>query len=283
MLWRAFGATSLTRIRNRDPAVSFPTASLLKPPSIHVDHQKMALLRLEWEQHVFTPLPLHDDDDYALVRGQQIEHGRSVNPSESQRLSTISASDTAAQFIAKSPNLNSQTHHATSLISNREQHISDIHLGQLKNIKNILAESVAALLRDEQVSTKHEAGDTIDGYGIRVYSDGTLYAGDFLRGNRDGVGILRWGNGHTYYGSWVDDVAHGQGRYRFPNGDSYTGEWDSGSVIGEGSFTHEDGQVFDGEHRLCIFLFGRLYLFRSAGTKPYSKNKKRVVNSRITT
>jgi hypothetical protein len=54
-------------------------------------------------------------------------------------------------------------------------------------------------------------------------------------------------------------------------------------VIGEGCFTHDDGQIFDGEHRLCIFLLGRLYLLRSARTKPYPKNKKRAVNSRITT
>ena len=134
----------------------------------------------------------------------------------------------------------------------RERHCSDIQSGNLKHIKKILAESAAEMLHHgeiySQVVIKHEVGDTMDGYGIRVFPDGTLYAGDFLQGDRDGVGILRWGNGHSYHGQWLNDTAHGCGRYLFPNGDTYTGEWDSGSVIGDGLFAHEDGAVFDGEY-----------------------------------
>ena len=137
----------------------------------------------------------------------------------------------------------------STLMLDREQHCSDIQSGNLKRIKKILAESAADMLRDGQVAIKHEAGDTLDGYGIRVFPDSTLYAGDFLGGYRDGVGILRWSNGHSYHGQWLNDAAHGRGRYLFPNGDTYTGEWDSGSVIGDGLFTHEDGVAFDGEHR----------------------------------
>ena len=141
----------------------------------------------------------------------------------------------------------------STLMLDREQHCSDIQSGNLKRIKKILAQSAADMLRDgeilSQVVIKHEAGDTLDGYGIRVLPDSTLYAGDFLGGHRDGVGILRWSNGHSYHGQWLNDAAHGRGRYLFPNGDTYTGEWESGSVIGDGLFTHEDGVVFDGEHR----------------------------------
>jgi hypothetical protein len=137
-----------------------------------------------------------------------------------------------------------------ALMIDREKHCSDIQSGNLKHIKKILAESAATMLREGQDVIKHEVGDTTDGYGIRVFPDSTLYAGDFLQGNRDGVGMLRWSNGHSYYGQWLNDTAHGRGRYLFPNGDTYTGEWDSGSVIGDGSFTHEDGQFFDGTYAI---------------------------------
>lgn len=203
----------------------------------------MALLRLEWEQCLLLPLPSEDDDDFTLIRG----HGQCDHLSEVRKFSSTSAHDTSSKSIAQFPSVSSQMLHTTSLIFHREQHAFEIQRGQLKNIKNILAESVAAMLSDEQVVIKHEAGDTMEGYGIRVFSDGTLYAGDFLKGNRDGVGILRWGNGDSYYGQWVDDVAHGQGLYRFSNGDSYTGKWDNGDVTGNGTFTHDDGQVFEGE------------------------------------
>jgi hypothetical protein len=198
-------------------------------------------------------MPSEDDDDFTLIRG----HGLSDDSSQLRKSLSSSNSETAPlKLIPQSPSVSSQALHAKSLMLHREQHATEIQSGQLKNIKNILAESAAAMLRDEQVLIKHEAGDTMDGYGIRVFSDGTLYAGDFLKGDRDGIGILRWGNGHSYYGRWVNDVASGQGRYRFSNGDSYTGEWDSGEVIGVGYFTHDDGQVFEGQCKslLCLLM-----------------------------
>jgi hypothetical protein len=243
----------------RDPYVILPSASVLRIPSIRVDHQKMALYRLEWEQFLSMPLPLDDDDDSALFNREKIglhRIGRADAPaplsfSHKKNLKFSAAPSPEAFSVDASPSLGAQMLVAGSLISNREQHACEIQLGHLKKIKNILAESVAAMRREELLTIKYEAGDTMNGYGIRVFPDGTIYAGDFLGGQRDGLGVLRWSNGHSYFGSWFEDLAHGRGRYRFPNGDIFTGEWDNGCEVGEGSFTHDDGEVFDGENPIA--------------------------------
>ena len=219
----------------------------------------MALYRLEWEQFLFTPLPLDDDDDFALVNRQAIgtfgihraDAPAPLSFSQKQNLKFSAAPSPESFSVDASPSLRSQTVAATTLILHREQHACEIQSGNLKRIKNILAESVATMRREELLTIKHEAGDTMNGYGIRVFPDGTIYAGDFLGGHRDGLGALRWSNGHSYFGPWFEDVAHGRGRYKFTNGDTFTGEWDSGCEVGEGSFTHDDGEVFDGENPIA--------------------------------
>lgn len=46
-----------------------------------------------------------------------------------------------------------------------------------------------------------------------VYPDGSIYAGDFLRGNREGHGTLVLDSVVVYDGLWVDDVPHGRGTF----------------------------------------------------------------------
>jgi hypothetical protein len=223
----------------------------------------MALYRLEWEQFLFIPLPLEEDDDFALVCGQAVQH-KDIKTAkspfllslETQKHAKISATaDSELHSIDSSSSLGSELLVATGdLISHRKQHVVDIQSGNLRSIKNMLAESVARQHRAEQLIIKHEAGHTTNGYGISVSSDGTLYAGDFLGGDRDGTGVLRWSNGHTYFGQWRGNVAQGRGRYRFPNGDTYTGEWDSGCEMQGGVFMHDDGEEFDGENRMAQYL-----------------------------
>jgi hypothetical protein len=223
----------------------------------------MALSRLEWEQFLFTPLPLEDDDDFLLVCGKAPEHGSSrihggrKSEQESfslefscsaQNIDNIGGSqDTESIVMDVSLSTGLQELDSTHLALDREKHTREIQSGNLKRIRNILAESTARMRRDEVLVIKLEAGDTMNGYGIRVFSDSSLYAGDFLGGFRDGFGIIRWCNGHSYFGQWFKDAAQGRGVYRFPNGDSYTGIWDRGSAIGDGAFMHDNGTVFDGK------------------------------------
>jgi hypothetical protein len=64
-----------------------------------------------------------------------------------------------------------------------------------------------------------EAGDTLDGYGVKKFDDGTLYAGDFEGGVRSGYGVQRWPDGHVYIGLWKQGKREGEGEYRFSHGD----------------------------------------------------------------
>lgn len=222
----------------------------------------MALYRLEWEQFLCVPLPPDDDDDSALMNGRThaLELSLSADPriahstlSPSKMPSTLQEAASVGVIRAQSPPMaaslsyGSKVFHANNLILQRDKHTTDIQLGNLRNIKAILAESAAAMLLEEQTVIRQEAGDTMGGYGIRVFPDGTLYAGDFSRGVREGVGVLRWGNAHSYFGQWLDDAAHGRGEYRFPNGTVFIGIWDSGSTVGDGCFSSADGDVPDGK------------------------------------
>jgi hypothetical protein len=205
----------------------------------------MALYRLEWEQFLHVPLPSPDDDDFALFRRPAVQLKASEDPNlfrHSSNTVHLSKVQPDAAPIAAYDVFDSE-----ALASHRQQHVSEIQMGNLKLIKKLLAESVSAMLRDEVSIVMHKVGDTSNGYGIRVFPDGTLYAGDFLRGSREGVGILRWGNGHSYYGQWLGDVAHGPGVYRFSNGDACAGVWDNGHLVGSASYAHGDGESFDGK------------------------------------
>ena len=56
------------------------------------------------------------------------------------------------------------------------------------------------------------------GEGRRAYTDGSEYAGSFLRGERDGHGTCRELNGDEYEGQWVADCRHGHGTLRLADG-----------------------------------------------------------------
>ncbi len=66
---------------------------------------------------------------------------------------------------------------------------------------------------------KVEEGDTQDGYGVKLFEDGCLYAGDFEGGQKSGHGVQRWPDGHIYIGLWKCGKRNGQGEYRFSHGD----------------------------------------------------------------
>jgi hypothetical protein len=95
---------------------------------------------------------------------------------------------------------------------------------------------------------EQEAGDVINGYGVKLFHNGKLYAGDFVGGKRCGRGVQRWRDGHVFIGEWKDDNRH-RGEYRFSYGDKdgsgvvdddecdrYIGEWKFDEMHGKGKF-----------------------------------------------
>ena len=98
------------------------------------------------------------------------------------------------------------------------------------------------------VDGTREAGDVANGYGVKLFENGKLYAGDFVGGRRCGRGVQRWPDGHVFIGEWKDD-SRLCGEYRFSFGDKdgsgaiednecdrYIGEWLCDKMHGRGTF-----------------------------------------------
>ena len=98
------------------------------------------------------------------------------------------------------------------------------------------------------------------GIGVKYYSDGTIYFGEFQHGvqhtqNSKNSFYLR-PNGSTYEGEWVSGKKHGYGKFKYPESsidkDSYEGEWANNLQHGRGTLRYTDGSVFKGRFRFGV-------------------------------
>ena len=64
-----------------------------------------------------------------------------------------------------------------------------------------------------------------EGYGVKSFSNGTLYVGMWKDGKSSGKGWFFHADGDVYKGDWIDDKSHGKGMYVHANGNSYEGDW----------------------------------------------------------
>ena len=63
----------------------------------------------------------------------------------------------------------------------------------------------------------------LDGKGILLWPDGSLYEGYFKAGKLNGRGRLIHADGSVYTGEWKDDKAHGYGTIEHADGAKYVG------------------------------------------------------------
>ncbi|KAJ4778437.1 Phosphatidylinositol-4-phosphate 5-kinase family protein [Rhynchospora pubera] len=112
-------------------------------------------------------------------------------------------------------------------------------------------------------------GDTPEGSGKYIWSDGCIYDGEWRRGMRHGVGKTIWPDGCIYEGEYSGGYMHGtgtfirpdnltyKGRFKlnlkhglgsqiYPNGDAFEGPWIQGSIEGHGKYTWCNGNVYEG-------------------------------------
>ena len=76
------------------------------------------------------------------------------------------------------------------------------------------------------------SGDCENGYGIRVYKNGSKYKGDWKNGKRDGKGTYDYYKGHKYIGLWSKNKKHGQGTmYSSRGGVTESGIWNGGFTV----------------------------------------------------
>jgi hypothetical protein len=75
------------------------------------------------------------------------------------------------------------------------------------------------------------------GRGVKTWTWGDRYGGDFVDDYKDGWGIYSWGArtlfaGDRYEGEFAGDKRNGYGIYFWASGDSYAGPWKDDSVSG---------------------------------------------------
>ncbi|CAF1043614.1 unnamed protein product [Didymodactylos carnosus] len=85
--------------------------------------------------------------------------------------------------------------------------------------------------------------DLFSGRGHMTYSNGCLYDGNWISGNRDGRGVYTWKDGDRYEGQFVGGKISGHGVKRDICGDIWTGEWEDGKKHGYGKYTYANGAV----------------------------------------
>jgi len=104
---------------------------------------------------------------------------------------------------------------------------------------------------DSQKSTTPKTIFTVDdnftGKGKKSLSNGDVYDGDFVKGNRHGNGKLISKSGHIYYdGNWVNDKQNGKGKWSNTKGDIYEGDFRDGYFHGKGKKIYADGRIEEG-------------------------------------
>jgi hypothetical protein len=95
------------------------------------------------------------------------------------------------------------------------------------------------------------------GYGKLVTSDRrkTIYEGEWERGKMQGKGTYYYGSsdpakpGTRYIGEFKENLRNGMGCYYLPDGSIYDGQWRDGVMNGRGMFTWPDTSCYDGEWR----------------------------------
>lgn len=76
-----------------------------------------------------------------------------------------------------------------------------------------------------------------NGFGVKTWPNGDVYAGTFLNDAKEGEGIYRWGYespsaGDVYIGQFRQDLRWGLGTYHWANGDVFSGEWQADKYMG---------------------------------------------------
>lgn len=89
-------------------------------------------------------------------------------------------------------------------------------------------------------------GNTPEGSGTYIWSDGCVYDGEWRRGMRHGHGKMMLPSGAVYEGEYSGDYIHGDGTYIGPDNLTYKGRWKLNLQHGLGYETHPNGDVFEG-------------------------------------
>jgi hypothetical protein len=88
-----------------------------------------------------------------------------------------------------------------------------------------------------------------EGWGVRIWTDGSIYEGWFRNDRAHGRGRLIHADGYIYEGPWVKDMASGEnGIYTHYDGTEYRGSFLNDKQDGWGVEVWPDGVRYQGEY-----------------------------------
>jgi len=133
--------------------------------------------------------------------------------------------------------------------------------------------------------------DQPNGFGTRVWSDGSKYEGEWKYGKQDGQGTItntdgsswtgefkngkEWTGKGTFYltdgSKYVGDIVNakreGKGELYCANGDVYDGKFEDDEFEGDGTYTYKDGSIWAGEFIVGKRLNGKGVAYYENGDK----------------
>src|SRR5579871_3372914 len=105
----------------------------------------------------------------------------------------------------------------------------------------------AAILIYQYASSLGDRDIQPDGLGVKIFSNGCQYTGNFYNNFMHGTGVYSCPDGNKYDGDWKDGLQHGNGVYTWPSGSKYKGEFQNNKIQGKGVLTSADGSRYDGD------------------------------------
>ena len=83
-------------------------------------------------------------------------------------------------------------------------------------------------------------------------SNGDIYTGNWIRGERTGKGILKLKNGEIYQGDFVNGERTGKGTFKMLNGNIYSGGFNNNEYDGSGILRYPDTYTIEGNWKMGI-------------------------------
>uniref|UniRef100_A0A7S1FAG8 Heterokaryon incompatibility domain-containing protein n=1 Tax=Noctiluca scintillans TaxID=2966 RepID=A0A7S1FAG8_NOCSC len=112
----------------------------------------------------------------------------------------------------------------------------------LKIVRELVAEARSYI----KVLTESYEGETDSdgqphGHGIKTWSSGKAYEGNFVDGKMHGHGSCMYPFWDVYEGEWSSNMRHGEGKHFYANGDTYFGQWANNKKHGTGKYHYVTG------------------------------------------
>ena len=108
-----------------------------------------------------------------------------------------------------------------------------------------------------------EGTEIAEGYGIMVWSHGSICEGHYVNNKRNGFGRIIYASKAYYIGETKDNINHGWGEYHYKDGKVYKGYWENGMYNGQGTLILADGTEKIGLWKDNNFIEWIIYLHRN--------------------